>query len=412
MAATRMLLAFLILVVACDNATEPDPFEIRAIPEELRGAADEVVAANNEFACDLYRAVSSEPGNLFMSPYSIATALSMTYAGAAGTTAQEMAQVLHIPGSAPQWHEASGALLESLNRGVSLGGYELAIANRLWGQTGYVFLEAFLTILRDAYQAPLEQLDFARDPEAARLIINQWVEDQTHDRIRDLIPPGVLDALTRLVLTNAIYFKGTWLTQFDPDDTEEGLFWVAPGQSVQAQLMRMEASAHRCASLPSLQVLELPYKGEDLSMVILLPYQIDGLPALESEVTATKLDEWYDALYDAEVEIILPRWTFTSAFGLVDALSALGMPSAFDPFLADFSGMNGCRDLVVQDVIHKAFVAVNEEGTEAAAATAVVVGETSAGPSFEATHPFLFYIRDNVTGSILFLGRVVDPTAE
>ena len=147
-------------------------------------------------------------------------------------------------------------------------------------------------------------------------------------------------------------------------------------------------------------------------MVILLPYQIDGLPALESEVTATKLDEWYDALYDAEVEIILPRWTFTSAFGLVDALSALGMPSAFDPFLADFSGMNGCRDLVVQDVIHKAFVAVNEEGTEAAAATAVVVGETSAGPSFEATHPFLFYIRDNVTGSILFLGRVVDPTAE
>ena len=412
MGVTRLVLAFLILVVACDNATEPDPFEIRAIPEELRGAADEVVAANNEFACDLYRAVSSEPGNLFMSPYSIATALSMTYAGAAGTTAQEMAQVLHIPGSAPQWHEASGALLESLNRGVSLGGYELAIANRLWGQTGYVFLEAFLTILRDAYQAPLEQLDFARDPEAARLIINQWVEDQTHDRIRDLIPPGVLDALTRLVLTNAIYFKGTWLTQFDPDDTEEGLFWVAPGQSVQAQLMRMEASAHRCASLPSLQVLELPYKGEDLSMVILLPYQIDGLPALEAEVTATKLDEWYDALYDAEVEIILPRWTFTSAFGLVDALSALGMPSAFDPFLADFSGMNGCRDLVVQDVIHKAFVAVNEEGTEAAAATAVVVGETSAGPSFEATHPFLFYIRDNVTGSILFLGRVVDPTAE
>lgn len=412
MAATRVMLAFLILIVACNTATEPDPFKERAIPEDLRSAAAQVVAANNVFACDLYRAVSSEPGNLFMSPYSIATALSMTYAGAAGTTAQEMAQVLHIPASAPQWHEASGALLESLNRGVSLGGYELAIANRLWGQTGYVFLEAFLTILRDAYQAPLEQLDFARDPEAARLVINQWVEDQTHERIQDLLPQGVITALTRLVLTNAIYFKGTWLTQFDPEDTEEGLFWIAPGRSVPAQLMRMEATAHRCASLSSLQALELPYKGEDLSMVILLPNQIGGLAALEAEMTATKLGEWHDALHEAEVEVILPRWAFTSAFGLVDALSALGMPSAFDPFLADLSGMNGRRDLFVQDVIHKAFVMVNEEGTEAAAATAVVVGDTSAGPVFEATHPFLFYIRDNVTGSILFLGRVADPTVE
>ena len=417
MAATRMLLALLLLILACDNATEPDPFQVRAIPEELRDAADEVVAANNEFACDLYRAVSSEPGNLFMSPYSIATALSMTYAGAAGATAQEMAQVLHIPGSASQWHEASGALLESLNRGVSLGGYELSIANRLWGQTGWVFLDAFLSTLRDLYQAPLEQADFIADPEAARQIINQWVEDQTHDRIQELIPPDGLSDMTRLVLANAIYFKGTWLAQFDPDLTREGPFWLSPGVSVQAQFMSMKSTtqrfAHAYAPPSEVRLLELPYEGEDVSMVVLLPEDADGMAELEAALTVDQIDHWYGLIRECDVtEVLLPRWTVTSSFDLEPTLSDLGMPTAFIPAMADFSGMDDSQDLFIDHIRHKAFVQVNEEGTEAAAATEVDMGYTGLPPFFKADHPFLFYIRDNVTGSILFLGRVSDPTAE
>lgn len=407
-----LLPLFLILATACHHAAEPDPFKERAIPADLRDAATEVVAANNEFACDLYRAVSSPPGNLFMSPYSVATALSMTYAGAAGTTAQEMANVLHIPAGASQWHEASGALLASLNRGVTLGGYQLSIANRLWGQVGFVFLASFLTILREAYQAPLESLDFAADPEAARVTINTWVAQQTNDTIKDLIPPGILNPMTRLVLTNAIYFKGTWLTQFDPRATESGPFWITPTQSVSAPLMHMKKATHRGAYLDEVSLLELPYRGEDLSMVIVLPHERDGLPAVEASLTAQRLEQWYDSLHEADLEVILPRWTFTSAFTLKEALSALGMPSAFDPERADLSGMTGTAELFISSVIHQAFVAVNEEGTEAAAATAVTVDLTSMPGVFEATHPFLFYIRDNVTGSILFLGRVSDPTAE
>ncbi len=409
--ASYKLCAWALLLFACHTPAEPDPFEVRAIPSTLREPVAEVVAANNAFACELYRVVCTEPGNLITSPYSVATALSMAYAGAAGTTGEEMGRVLHVPLGASHWHEASGALLESLNRGVSLGGYELSIANRLWGQTGYSFLEGLLAILRDAYEAPLELVDFAHDPEAARRLINRWVEGQTKGRITDVMPPGVITSLTRLVLANAIFFKGTWETRFDPDRTTSGPFWVSPGRSVLVPLMHMDHRLHRYASFPTFEVLELPYRGGDLSMVLVLPSEVDGLAALEAALSATMVEEWYAALGVQRIAVVLPKWSFAATFRLAEKLSTLGMPSAFDPMAADFSGMNGQRDLFLQEIVHKAFVAVNEEGTEASAATGIAVGITSAGSTFEATHPFLFLIRDNVTGSILFLGRVVDPTA-
>ncbi|MCU0613025.1 MAG: serpin family protein, partial [Candidatus Eisenbacteria bacterium] len=230
-------------------------------------------------------------------------------------------------------------------------------------------------------------------------------------------PPGGIGEITRLVLVNAIYFKGTWLNQFDPRLTKEGAFWVTPGVSVPAQFMSMKSTTQRYGhaydSPCDVRLLELPYAGEDLSMVILLPEDDDGLDELEAALTVDQIDHWYGLIREHDLTVVLlPRWTVTSSFDLETALSGLGMPSAFNPLLADFSGMDGRYDLFIDHVRHKAFVQVNEAGTEAAAATEVDMGYTGVLPFFKADHPFLFYIRDNVTGSILFLGRVVDPTAE
>ncbi len=406
-----LLLFFAMMINGCgsNSPTGPDPFVERAIPEHMLPFVEEAVTAGNQFAFDLYAELKDGEGNRFFSPYSISSALSMTYAGAAGITEEEMARVLHVPNDPSQWHPAAGALQNSLNRGVALNGYELSIANRLWVQEGYAFLESFLAIVQDCYDAGLELINFALDPEAARLIINEWVADQTHDKIQDLIPPP-LSGDTRLVLVNAIYFKGTWLTQFDPENTTDWSFRITADESVTVPMMTLREAEFNYAQTDDVSILEMPYDGEDLSMIVILPAEIDGLTELEDALTLARVKSWLASMHKTTLNVLLPKFEMTSEFPLNEVLSRLGMPSAFDDN-ADFSNMTGARDLFISAVIHKAFVNVNEEGTEAAAATAVIMGYAGALDSFVADHPFIFLIRDNVTGSILFMGRVSDPSA-
>lgn len=408
------LSAFLFLAVfpvGCSEDAGVNPFEERALPAELQSEARSIVDGNNRFALDLYRALKDEDGNLFLSPYSVSTALAMVFAGARGTTEAEMAQVLHFDSPQDQLHTIYGELQASLDRGTSIGGYELAIANRLWGERDFTFLDPFLDITRVHYAAELARVNFSGDPEGTRETINAWVEDKTRDKIKDLLAPGTVSNMTRLVLTNAIYFNGLWASQFDPDDTHEGTFYLDKNEQVTTPMMHQETE-FPYAAVDQIKILEMPYEGEDLSMIAILPEEIDGLGALEDEITSEKLDAWMRRLESTEIEVSFPSFKYTSKFTLNETLVAMGMPSAFNPAVADFSGMTGGRDLFIAFAIHKAFVDVNEEGTEAAAATAVGMELTSlppAKPRFTANHPFLFMIRDNVTGSILFIGRVMNP---
>ncbi|MFN4257683.1 MAG: serpin family protein [Gemmataceae bacterium] len=383
---------------------------LKPLAKKLSSDVEAVVRGNNDFAWDLYAKLAAEkPGNLFFSPNSISTALAMTYAGARGDTETQMAKALHFEVPQQQLHPAFASLLKDLHADAQRG-YQLRIANRLWGQQGYQFLPQFLQITQKDYGAELAQLDFVKQPEPSRQTINRWVAEQTQDKIKDLIPSGAINDLTRLVLTNAIYFKGDWANQFKKEATKEAPFTVSANEKVNVPLMyQQERFAY--GKMDGVQLLELPYAGKELSMLVLLPEKVDGLPALEKSLTAANLAKWQKGMQPQKVEVYLPRFTMTSEFMLKDALSALGMPLAFTPGKADFSGMNGERDLFISAAIHKAFVDVNEQGTEAAAATAIVVGVTSVQivPTFRADHPFVFLIRDNTTNSILFLGRVVNP---
>jgi serpin B len=387
-----------------------------AAGEEPAPAATTVARDGNAFAFDLYaRLRGAQAGNLFFSPQSISTALAMTYAGARGDTAAQMARTLHFSLPPEQLAAGYAALLKALGPAGADRGVRLSVANRLWGQRGETFLDPFLTVMRRDYGAELGLVDFATQSEAARAEINAWVLQQTADKIRDLIPPGALTPLTRLVLANAIYFRGDWAKQFDKAGTTDQPFHVGPGRTVTAPLMFGKTSAgfakHGDARLT---VAELPYKGDEVSMVVLLPDAADGLAALEAALSADAVAGWTANLPRRDVLVYLPRFSVESAFGLAPTLSAMGMPLAFGDG-ADFSGMNGKRDLSISAVVHKARVDVDEQGTEAAAATGVVVGVRAAlpgePPTFRADHPFLFLLRHNPTGAILFVGRVVDPTA-
>jgi serpin B len=389
-----------------------------AAPEQGRkGAAGNDVAAvvkgNTEFALSLYGKLRGQSGNLFCSPYSISTALAMTYAGARGPTAAEMARALDFTLEPGRLHPAFGALQNRLIEGSGpKHGYQLNVANALWGQEHFGFLPDFLNLTRRDYGAGLREVNFQADPEAARRVINAWALQQTHDRIKGLLPQGLLTTDTRLVLTNAIYFKGFWAKQFKKAQTRPELFKLAEGGQVQIPLM------HRTGHFQyhdggDFQALELAYQGNDLSMVILLPKKVDGLSALEKKLTAANLAAWLGRLGEQEVQVALPRFKVTRAFNLNQVLESLGMRQAFIAGGADFSGMSGSngKRLFIQAVVHKAFVDVNEEGTEAAAATGVVVKALAARVTrdFRADHPFVFLIRDNLSGSVLFLGRFTNP---
>lgn len=380
---------------------------------EAKTPVTEIVKGNTAFALDLYQRLKDQPGNLFFSPYSISSALAMTYAGARGQTESEMAKTLHFSPPQGDLHAAFSTLAAQLDEVQGKGRVALTVANSLWCQQSYHFADAFLNLTRRQYRAETRLVDFKNAAEAARGEINTWVERKTNEKIKDLIGPGMLTPLTRLVLCNAVYFKGKWALQFDPKRTEPVPFFTSPDKSLPVPMMWQESS-FKMADAGDVSLLELPYAGDDLSMIVLLPKAVDGLPALERKLGADSLGKWMAELGQARTDklfVWLPRFKTTCRFGLAKTLAAMGMPSAFSG-AADFSGMTGTHDLFISDVVHKAFVEVNEEGTEAAAATGVVMtlGMVSRPRIFKADHPFLFLIRENHTGSILFLGRITDPT--
>ena len=407
-------LLYAILVVFGSRAALAAPPLAAAPPTSNSADQAEAVNGSNAFAVDLYAQLRAQPGNLFFSPESISTAFGMAYAGANGQTATEMEHVFHFTLPPDRLHPAMGALLAQMNGQHE--GYELHVADALWAQQGASFLPDYLKLVQTDYGAGFRQVDFKTSPDVVRATINEWIADQTNDKIQGLLGPGSVTAATRLVLTNAIYFKGTWLDQFNPMHTEDEEFHLTAKQSVKTQMMNRNGGYSYCDGSSS-SWNEPPYKGE-LSMVVLLPREIDGLPALEKSFTAANASTWIKKLAPVEKVILtLPRFTMTQQFELSGTLSAMGMPQAFSS-AADFSGMTGKPDFAISAAIHKAYIDVNEQGTEAAAATAITMVATAMQRPidepppivFDADHPFLFLIRDTNSGAILFLGRVTDPT--
>jgi serine protease inhibitor len=381
----------------------------QGVQEKGDSSVETVVRGNTEFALALYQKLRAVEGNLFFSPYSISTALAMTYAGARGDTEIQMAQALHFLLDQELLHPAFAFLEAKLGDIGRKGHIQLRVANALWPQKGYALLEEFLAQTKQYYGVRVTTVDYG-DAETARCTINAWVEEKTENKIQEVIPPGLLDDLTRLVLVNAIYFKGNWASQFDQSLTSDAPFRVTPDEQVQVPMMS-QVHGFRYREGDGLQVLELPYAGNDLSMVVLLPREIGGLAALEERLTVENLGRWTSGLWQSEVQLFLPRFEITFPFRLDDTLKSMGMVDAFGGD-ADFSGMDGTKSLCIGAVLHKAFASVDEEGTEAAAATAAMMqamGLPLPPPTFRADHPFVFLIRENSTGSILFLGRVVNP---
>ena len=370
-----------------------------------------LVKGNNEFAFDLYGKLRAEKGNLFLSPYSISAALGMTSAGARGDTLKQMEKTLHLPVEQTRLHPAFGALLQDTRAGK---GYQLAVANAVWCQTNLPIRDDFLTTNETYYKARPTGLDFRARTEEARQSINAWVEKQTQDKIKELLKPGVLKTETRMVLTNAIYFKGDWDKQFDKKLTQDQPFQTAAGK-VAVPLMQ-RTGRYKYLDGDGFQTLEMPYANQELSMLVFLPKQVDGLAEFEKSLTSEKLKAWQDQLREREVRVYLPRFKVTAEFQLNEVLQALGMSDAFDQTRANLTGITTVEKLFISAVIHKAFVDVNEEGAEAAAATAVVIAAPRSLPPpptppaiFRADHPFFFAIRDNRSGSILFAGRLMNP---
>ncbi len=404
----KRLPAALLAILSTVPALAAKPASVSATDRE------EVTRGNNAFAVDLYGHLRQQKGNLFFSPESISTAFAMADAGARGQTAAEMARVFHFTLPPDRLHPAMGALLAGMN--APNHGYELRVADALWAQQDARFLPGYFDLMQRDYGADFHRVDFKTQPEAVRGTINQWVEQQTNNKIQNLIGPGVLTPLTRLVLTNAIYFKGTWRDPFEKAATQDGEFRFSAAQTATVPLMHRTGSGYRYYDGGTFQELELPYDG-DLAMVVLLPKETDGLSGLEQRFTATAAQEWVGKLAPVQKVILtFPHFTMTQQFELSGTLAAMGMPQAFTP-AADFSGMTGKPEFSISAAIHKAFIDVNEQGTEAAAATSTVMVATAMlRPAqepppivFRADHPFLFMIRDTKTGGILFMGRIEDP---
>jgi serpin B len=398
-----IILACCSLFTASGNAAAQDP--------------NAVAKGINAFAFNLYGKIKDLPeikkaeGNLFFSPYSISSALAMTYTGARGNTAKEMASVLSLPSADIEQIAAGyGSLQKQLQADPKTSGYQLNIANALWGQKGYGFLPAFLDLNKKYFGSGLTELDFAQS-EAARKTINTWVEEQTKEKIKELIAPDIIDGDVKLVLTNAIYFKGQWAAQFKTENTKPAKFNVTTDKTVDVPMMYQKGEFAYTEN-NDMQLLLLPYKGNELSMLVILPKNISSFDSVEKQVIQNKLP--VDSVRKQEVEVYLPKFKITcGTLTLNDNLKDMGMKDAFNERKADFSGMNGRFGLFIAYVLHKAFVEVNEEGTEAAAATAVIMKEKALPrpvPVFRADRPFIFTIIDNRSQSILFMGRVMNPS--
>jgi len=383
-------------------------------------ALDALVTGQNKFALDLYANLKSREGNLFFSPYSISTCLAMAYSGARGNTAKQMANTLHFDFAPTQTAGPMGELEKQLNAPQSQTWHdwvELHTANGLWAQQGHPFLPAFITAAQQDFDASVQQVDFQTQSEPVRNDINTWVSEKTKGKITDLFPKGSLNPDSRLVLVNAIYFKRKWRTVFETNDTTDAQFYTRATIPVQVRMMSMTED-FRYADTNGLQLLEIPYfnggYGGELSMIILLPEKIDGISKLEKILNTLSLKSWMSLLDEKRVRVFIPKFKTTQEFSLGNNLQTMGMRDAFSDD-ADFSGIDGMRDLYISAVVHKAFIDVNEQGTEATAATGSMldtagIPRSNPPPVFRADHPFIFFIWDTQAGSILFLGRVNDPT--
>lgn len=376
-----------------------------------------VIEANNQLAMDIYKRYKSKEENLFYSSFSISSALAMTYEGAKGKTAEEMQAVLHLPSDKEKIHSNFVKIYNEINKPNK--SYQLTTANALWAQRDYPFREDYFKTVDDYYNGKVTNLDFVRDTENSRVTINNWVENKTNDKIKDLIPKGILSPLTRLVLTNAIYFKANWSSQFIVDNTADGQFRLGSGTSNTVKMM-YQTNDFNYGETKDLQILEMDYLGNDLSMLIILPKE-NNLSSLENSISVSNLANWKKDMNTEEVRVAVPKFKFETKYFMAKDLEEIGMPTAFNEDLADFTGMwNRQQDenLYISQVIHQTFIEVTEAGTEAAAATAVIMTEsTSVGPGqtkepkiFTADHPFIFLIQEKDTGNILFMGRVSDPT--
>jgi serpin B len=420
----RSLPSLLALSLACAGCDSGKSLPVIEAPVTARPAAAELATfarSNNAFALDLHGKLRARPGNLAFSPLSISTALTMAWAGARGETAAQLAKGLHASGTPAQAADVAGKLVGSYRDPAKK--VTLRVANRLFGEKTYTFEPAYLDLTRAAFAAPLQPLDFKHDFDASRQLINGWVERQTGDHIKNLLPPGALDDKTRLVLANAVYFLGDWANPFSKGATSPAPFHVTAADSKSVPMMSQVAHFAFAAG-GGVKVLQMPYEGGDVAMTVVLPDAVNGLDAVEQRLTPATLDGWLAGLRTTEVIVSFPRFEIDppAAIPLVAPLQELGMALPFDRERADFTGIAAPPDpgdrLYVEKVFHKAFVKVDEKGTEAAAATAVDVNAMATSvpapnpPEFRADHPFLFLLRDVASGTILFMGRVSDPAAK
>jgi len=387
------------------------------ITEPASTAADikTLIEGNTAFGFNIYRILSKTGDNIFYSPYSISAALAMTYAGARSESEQRIADTMQFMLPQSNLHAAFNSMdIELGSRGQGAKGkddkgFRLHVVNAIWGQKDFSFLPAFLDVLAENYGAGLRIVDYINETEKSRIKINSWVSEQTEQRIKDLIPAGALNAMTRLVLTNAIYFNAAWADQFNENATMNAPFYLIDGKEKSVSIMKNTAS-YRFAEGEGYRAVELPYDGGELSMVILLP-QTGSFSTFQSSLNAGEVQNIIESLENRQITLSIPKFKFDSQFSLKEALTAMGMGPEFTPD-ADFSGMTGERDLFISDVLHKAFVAVDESGTEAAAATAVIMKATAMPMQpleITVTRPFIFFIRDIQTGAVLFIGQILNP---
>ncbi len=410
---TKILLSVFIIVVcanACQRKLPATATTNNTTPPEVvaPGPPDAaLIKANNEFALELYRQIKSDKDNIFFSPYSISTALAMTYAGARGESEKQMAEVMHFGSNQSSFHSRYRNYLSYIN-GLNAGdSVEINTAQAMFAQKEYEFLDSYFNLVKSNYNAGLQLVDFKNELEKSRVLINTWVAGQTKNRIENLIAQGMITDLARLVLVNAIYFKASWAKAFNPAETITKNFFPSPESPVKADFMKMEdIFSYREDS--SIQLIEIPYCDSTLSMLIFLPKDKAAMSKIE---TLLRLEStysyWLTELVPTKVRLLLPKFKLTSEFELSDVLKKMGMPHPFSS-QADFSGITGKMDLMIDKVIHKAFVEVSEQGTEAAASTAVIIRQKSAMviPEFNANRPFIFIIKDNTYNNILFMGRV------
>ncbi|MCK5877326.1 MAG: serpin family protein [Candidatus Marithrix sp.] len=354
-----------------------------------------VVNNNNKFALELYEQLKTDD-NLFFSPYSISTVMAMVYSGAKGNTASQMAQVLHFPNQ--QIHKDFYLLQQQINNPQA--NLKLQIDNLFCGQQGYYFLTDFKTNLKKFYQIELQEIDFATDYKKIHHEINTWVESKT--KIKNLLKPGIINQFTRLMLINTIYFKGQWINKFNPSTPSK--FWLTTKDSIKVPMMKQKGYFSYTSDQIA-QIIELPYMGK-ISMLIILPKQ--NFAKVE-RLLSIRLNKWLRSLHTQKVTVYLPKFKINKNFELSQSLSTMGMKNAFNNE-ADFSGIDRTEELYLSAVVHQAFIEVNEEGTEASAATGAIFNTRGMIPKFKADHPFIFLIRHNPSNSILFMGKVVNPS--